>query len=135
MSVLSPFRRFWAWVQRFPLSFALIVLSVTVVILSLTFSYYVKTSGDERDDDAAVVSCRSRLAADVSSKQVDNDLALDALMAALADQTRRSNAVPGSSPYEAELQKLGATAGALSSARDARNTFEQNPNGDCMKEP
>lgn len=93
--------------------FAFIV--VVVVYFSLTHA-----EADRRD---AVTGCRSRVAANLSAAQVDNDLAFDDLVIGLADRSTVD--------LDVQLRQIRETKEALRVARDARVAFEEHPTGKC----
>lgn len=109
-------QRLGAWYARWAQHLTNLVLATALVVVTISFARYAS-----RQD--AVVACRAKVAAAVQAAQVDNDVALNDLVAALPDPARR--------PYSTELSHLTATGRALQAASEQRTAFEAHPTSSC----
>lgn len=111
----DPWWQDWRWIA----STAAVVAAVGLVL----FGVSQWRTEQSRTRTNAEQECRSKVAAAMSSAQVNNDVAFNELVVALTDPTRR--------PFTPEIKKITDTGTALVIARDARVAFEEHPTGRC----
>lgn len=114
-----------------------LVLAVGLFLVLIAFWVVVRNNSNKQDETAAVTNCRGRVAALVTSAQVDNQLAQNTNDSALDDLvvtglTQRSADLTVFFKAVAEAKvAMDKTGVALSEARDRRNAFEEHPTGAC----
>lgn len=99
------------------------LLAASLVISLLMLFAYVWWTETTRHHSESLAACRSKVAADLSAAQADNDLAFNQLVVALTDPSKR--------PYDIEIRRITDTGLALQVARDARIAFEAHPSANC----